>query len=239
MTKLVLFDFNGVLANTEELGYETLSTMLATRNIHYEREDYVEMLSGITYEEFCTNLRENHPELDDGFFASFMVATKKNEDEHMRAIDGVKELLQKLKDHNIPFAVCSNSGAENLLYKLKKIGLFDDFSPHIYSRHHVENPKPAPDIYELAARDRGIAPKDCMVVEDSVTGVTAGSAARMSVVGFVGEAHREDHEAEYLTAAGAQMIALNHDQTWDHIANFCGLSPILSIPVDHDTPVQM
>lgn len=220
--RLVLFDCDGVLINTEEIGYKLVSDMLAQHNVYYSREAYVEMLSGITYEEFHAKLRREHPELPPSFQHDLRTRMKELEETQMKAIDGVKEMLQTLKDNDIPFAVCSNSGAENLIYKLKKTGLFEYFTPHIYSRHHVDNPKPAPDMYLLAAKDRGFKPEDCIVVEDTVTGTTAGVAAGMTVIGFVGEAHREDHEADMLVNAGAKMIALNPQQVWEHIADMSG-----------------
>ena len=145
-------------------------------------------------------------------------------------------MLQNLKANNIAFAVCSNSAADNLRHKLKKAGLFDDFVPYIYSKHDVENAKPAPDMYLLAAKNRGIDPKDCLVVEDSITGTMAGVAAGMNVIGFVGEAHRDDGEADLLAKAGAKMIALGHEQTWDHVAAFAGIDPAAVPPVPGNQP---
>ncbi len=225
MTKLVLFDCDGVLINTEELGYHILNDMLAREGISYTREAYVEMLSGITLENFYDYLRKTHPDLPENFERDLQARILASQEADMKVIEGVRALLQKLKDNNIPFAVCSNSGAESLLRKLKKVGLYDDFVPHIYSKDHVDNPKPAPDIYEHAAQIRRIKPEDCIVVEDTMTGVRAGVAAGMNVIGFVGESHRDDSEAEMLTSAGAAMIALSPAQIWEHIADFAGLTP--------------
>lgn len=228
--KAVLFDCDGVLINTEEIGYHVLSAMLRREGINYSRAEYVELLSGVTYKQFMQNLRrdyaarngyELHPDFEEEMNTRFRQA----EETQMQVIEGIKALLQKLRAHNIPFAVCSNSGAENLIYKLKKAGLFEDFVPYIYSRDHVENSKPAPDMYLQAARIFGADPKDCLVVEDSITGTMAGVAAGMNVIGFIGEAHRDDCEADMLQLAGAKMIALGADDLWDHIARFNGLSP--------------
>jgi len=223
MTKMVLFDFDGVLANTEEIGYRVMSEMLAEQGIHYTREAYVEMLSGITYEAFHKKLRELHPDLPESFRAELHERLREASDSQIQVIDGVKELLKNLRDNNIPYAVCSNSGSESLLHKLHKTGLFEDFVPNIYSRHHVENAKPAPDMYLLAARKQGVAPKDCIVVEDSMTGTMAGVAAGMNVIGFVGEAHRESFEAQLLERAGAKMIGMSMAEVWDHISRFAGV----------------
>ncbi len=228
--KLVLFDCDGVLINSEEVGYNILSDMLARIGLVYTREEYVELLSGVAYEQFLENLRADHLErmgapLPEGFEAELQEKVHEAEKQQLKAIDGVKQLLKNLRDNNIPYAVCSNSGADNLLYKLKKTGLYDDFVPYIFSRSHVDNPKPAPDIYEHAAKIFGVDPKDCLVVEDSMTGTMAGVAAGMNVIGFVGEAHRDDSEADLLVRAGAKMIALSPQQVWEHVADATGANP--------------
>lgn len=220
---MVLFDCDGVLVNTEEIGYRIMSDMLAQQNIHYTREVYVEMLSGITYEQFHQKLRELHPQLPEGFRAELHDRLKEASETQMQVIEGARELLQNLKDHNIPFAVCSNSGMESLIAKLKRAELFDFFVPYIYSRHHVDHPKPAPDMYLMAAKNRGIDPKNCIVVEDSMTGAMAGVAAGMTVIGFVGESHRQDFEAQLLERVGAKLIGHNMPDVWDHIARFAGV----------------
>lgn len=221
----VLFDCDGVLINTEEIGYTLLSKEFATYGIQYSRESFVEMLSGVTYKKFQENVKARHPELPGDFFEDFSLKMKAVQETQMKAIDGVKALLQNLKNANIPFAVCSNSSADGLLYKLKHTGLFDYFVPHIYSRDHVDTPKPAPDMFQLAARVFNVEPKDCLVVEDSITGAMAGVAADMKVIGFVGESHRDDTEAALLLKAGAKMIALNTQQVWEHITDQAKIKP--------------
>lgn len=227
MAKLVLFDCDGVLINTEEVGYKVLCDMLAAQNISYTRIDYVKMLSGITYSEFHEKLRAAHPELPANFRDELDARMKEAMKTQMTVIDGIKELLDRLKMENIPFTICSNSGAESLIGKLRhsQVDLLDKFVYQIYSRHHVENAKPAPDMYKLAAQTLGVAPEDCIVVEDSITGTMAGVAAGMKVIGFVGESHRDAEEVDLLVNAGAKMIALNAQQIWEHISDFAGLTP--------------
>lgn len=224
MVKLVLFDCDGVLLNTEEVGYRIMNDMLAEHDVTLSREEFVQMVADTGYERFHDRLQEKHRHIPADFRQTLVQRLKEALDTEVRVIEGVKELLQNLKAHNIPFAVCSNSGAENLLLKLHKTGLFEHFVPHIYSRHHVENKKPAPDIYLLAAKNRGIDPKDCLVVDDSMTGTTAGARAGMTVIGFMGEPHRDSGEADYLLKAGARLIALSMEQVWEHIAHTAGLS---------------
>jgi len=69
---------------------------------------------------------------------------------------------------------------------LGKTGLFDRFDGRIFSVDEVAHGKPAPDIFLLAAQRMDASPERCAVIEDSVSGVTAGLAAGMTVFGFAG-----------------------------------------------------
>ena len=76
----------------------------------------------------------------------------------------------------------------------------------MFSGDEVPHPKPAPDVYLQAARVLGMAPQHCLVIEDSVTGVTAARAAGMRVLGFLGGSHiRADH-ADMLARAGVLKV---------------------------------
>jgi HAD superfamily hydrolase (TIGR01509 family) len=216
--KLVLFDCDGVLINTEEIGYRLVHGMLAEQGLRYTREEYVGMLLGITYkqfldkivEEFRTRLDREPP---DGFAEEISYRLRHVQDTQMRALDGVVQMLQGLKRAGVPFAVASNSTREGLERKLRQTGLYDYFLPHIYCKDDVEHPKPAPDLYLHAAADMGgFLPHECVVVEDSVTGAMAGIAAGMEVIGFIGEAHRVDTEADYLLAAGVSEVVHGADR---------------------------
>ena len=103
----------------------------------------------------------------------------------------------------LPKAVASSSTREGLERKLRQVGLWDYFAPHVYSADHVTHAKPAPDLFLHAAAALGIAPADCLVIEDSVNGVLAARAAGMRCWGFLGGGHAHDGLAARLTEAGA------------------------------------
>jgi beta-phosphoglucomutase-like phosphatase (HAD superfamily) len=80
------------------------------------------------------------------------------------------------------------------------------FGDRVFCADAVPNPKPAPDVYLAAALGLGLAPSACLVVEDSVTGVTAATAAGMTVLGFIGGGHASDAQIDALHAAGARSV---------------------------------
>lgn len=101
-------------------------------------------------------------------------------------IVGAREALEQIA---LPVAIVSNSSYEWIEAALARAGLTSRVGSAIFSADGLARPKPAPDIYLTAAKKLRVAPARCLVVEDSVSGVTAARAAGMSVLGFVGGSH--------------------------------------------------
>lgn len=116
---------------------------------------------------------------------------------------GTLEVYQSL---GLPVAVVSNSRRYRLNRCVERAGALMFFGQHVYSAEVVGRPKPAPDAYLYAARRLGFEPCDCLVVEDSVTGVQAARAAGMRVAGFLGGSHIEAGHASKLRAAGVHAL---------------------------------
>jgi HAD superfamily hydrolase (TIGR01509 family) len=116
-------------------------------------------------------------------------------------IKGIKEVLEQLET---PICVASGSTPERLKHTLEITDLYKFFnSENIFSSIYVKNGKPAPDIFLHAAQKMGVAPKDCIVIEDSFNGVKAGKAANMTVLGFFGGSHCYEGYEKRLKESGA------------------------------------
>jgi beta-phosphoglucomutase-like phosphatase (HAD superfamily) len=105
--------------------------------------------------------------------------------------------------------VASSGTAAGIAAKLHKTGLWEFFSPHIYSADDVTHAKPAPDLFLHAARHLGVPPARCLVLEDSVNGIRAADAAGMTAWGFAGGRHMDAGAIASLMAAGASRIVSN------------------------------
>lgn len=101
---------------------------------------------------------------------------------HASLVPGVRGFIQR--HAGLPMAVASNAEQANVDFVLDLAGL-RHFFRIVASGHDVARPKPAPDIYLQTAQMLGVAPADCVVFEDSVTGVAAAHAAGMRVVGVL------------------------------------------------------
>nr|WP_249798633.1 MULTISPECIES: HAD family phosphatase [Caballeronia] len=118
-------------------------------------------------------------------------------------VPGIAEALAA-----VPFtkACASNSFSTYVDAVLQRTGLLRFFGERRFCSDMVANPKPAPDVYLAAARAMRIDPLRCLVVEDSVTGVTAARAAGMAVLGFIGGGHATEGQIGALEKAGAQAV---------------------------------
>jgi HAD superfamily hydrolase (TIGR01509 family) len=105
-----------------------------------------------------------------------------------------------------PKCVASASPLERICLSLETTGLLRHFEGSLFSASDVARGKPAPDLFLRAAALTGIAPRDCIVVEDSPAGISAAKAARMTPIGFVGGAHATPALATMLMAAGARTV---------------------------------
>ena len=100
----------------------------------------------------------------------------------LQPIPGAREALCAVRAAGLAMAICSNSSRGELRMKLEHLGFAGFFGRHVFSFEDVTRPKPAPDLYLAAAAACGLAPVDCLVVEDSAPGVAAGLAAGCRVV---------------------------------------------------------
>jgi len=103
--------------------------------------------------------------------------------------------------------VASSSSLDRIRASLHIAGLLRFFGPRLFSASDVPRGKPAPDLFRRAARELKVDPADCIVVEDSVAGVSAAKAAGMRPIGFVGRSVEEEGQlAQNLMAAGARAV---------------------------------
>ena len=211
MKKFVIFDCDGVLVNTEEIYAVAEGELLAEYGMSYTPEQRAKLLVGISHGAHMKRIEDDFRalhgrELPADFWDRLAARDSELKALHLKATAGACELLRELKEAGIPVAVASNSEAAWLDENLKLTGLHGFFAPHIYSREDVAHSKPAPDIYLFAAARLGGDPADGIVVEDSATGIRAGAAAGMHVIGFTG-GYKFPVDEFNLRAAGAHETA--------------------------------
>lgn len=118
-------------------------------------------------------------------------------------VDGIDAALAEIA---LTTACASNSYRAYVEAALARTGLTRFFGDRLFCADAVARPKPAPDVYLAAARTLGVAPAQCLVVEDSATGITAAAAAGMTVLGFVGGGHASAAQIDALRGIGARHV---------------------------------
>jgi HAD superfamily hydrolase (TIGR01509 family) len=123
----------------------------------------------------------------------------------LRAVPGVRAAAEELRRRGHAMAVASQSPLARVKMSLDVTGFGGWFGEHVYVTSMVPRPKPAPDIYLLAARRLGVEPVDCLVIEDSPVGAGAARGAGFRVIGYVPDAAPDDLLAA-MQASGARVI---------------------------------
>ncbi|MFY7760924.1 HAD family hydrolase [Aquidulcibacter sp.] len=202
--KLVIFDCDGVLVDSESIANEVGAAWISELGWQMDAAEararflglsdaamfaVIEQRIGraITAEEIA----QNHERITARFEAE------------LQAIPSVALVLADLAARAIPMAVASSGERTKIFANLAKVGLLGYFGDQISSATEVAEAKPSPDVYLLAARKAGYAPCDCLAIEDSPNGVLAAVRAGMYVIGFARET-----PASALVDAGAHRIAL-------------------------------
>jgi len=218
MIEAIIFDCDGVLVNSEELGIEVERRWLASIGLHYEQEEFAARFLGLTDVDFMEAIgsdrrRRMGLDLPPDFFAGLNREKLDVFRRKLCAIEGVGSFVRAL---SVPVAVASSSGMDFLVEKLEWTGLRHLFAPNIFSADQVARGKPHPDLFLHAARRIGCSPSRCVVLEDSENGVRAGVAAEMTVWGFLGG--RSDRLGMRLRQAGAAEIFADYGTVRGHYA---------------------
>jgi len=204
---LIIFDCDGVLVDSEIIAGRTLQLYLEEIGFPLIiTEDRHNQFHGLTLKKIREYLEKaaGHS-LPKNFESELRHRDKIAFRRYLRAIPGVHETVPSLLQSK---CVASSGSQDKIHHSLRITGLLEFFSPHLFSAGDpgIMRGKPAPDLFERAAKEMGFRPEQCIVVEDSVAGVEAGLAARMFTIGFTGGAHCGIGHGEKLRSAGAHEI---------------------------------
>lgn len=195
--KAVLFDMDGLMVDTESLSTEAFINSAKVQGYNMTKEETLKVL-GFT--------KANIYQFWIDYFQGTNVDGKKLVDDHYEYIENVlytvgpekmpyvEELLKYLRENNYKIAVASSSDTADIKNNLEKTKL-EKYIDEIASGAEVENGKPAPDVFLLAAERLDVDPKDCLILEDSKAGIKAGKASG-AMVFMVPDMFTVDKECE-------------------------------------------
>jgi HAD superfamily hydrolase (TIGR01509 family) len=200
---LVIFDCDGVLVDSEVISCRAHAETLNRHGYPITADQVLQRFLGVSDREARQAIEtEIGRKLPEDFEAEVKAATLKFYAGDLRAIPHAGDAIAAIA---LPKCVASSGTPEKIHHGLTCAGLFDILAPHIFSAGQVKRGKPAPDLFLFAAEQMKVAPSQCIVIEDSVPGVTGARAAGMTVLGFHGGSHCGPGHAEMLRIAGAAM----------------------------------
>jgi beta-phosphoglucomutase len=180
----VVFDLDGVLADTIELHYQSWQRVADEIGLPFDRASYEQIL-GRNREDSVDYLLAGRPvspaeradmlKCKNDYYLELLTDMQPGD-----LLPGVRDILKDLKDRNIPIAIGSSS--KNAEIVLEKLGIRHCFQ-QVADGTSVENPKPHPEVFLKAASLLDVPPDRCLVVEDAAAGVDAALAAGMKVLG--------------------------------------------------------
>jgi HAD superfamily hydrolase (TIGR01509 family) len=202
--KLVIFDCDGVLLDSEKIGNRVEMEALKTLNINIDNENYQKRFAGVTTKNaFETIAHEAGINLSPKFLATVEKKIIKTLEKEVKIIPYVFKALRQIK---ISKAVASNSHFARLSKFLRSKNLTHFFDGYIFSADMVKHPKPAPDLYQYVAKKMLVLPRECLVIEDSVVGIQAAYQAGMKALGFINSQYSTLENQEDLLKAGALQV---------------------------------
>jgi HAD superfamily hydrolase (TIGR01509 family) len=182
---LVIFDCDGVLVDSEIITNRVFADMLGELGLGFTLEDVFDRFVGRSMAQCCeiiTGLlqRPVPPE----FVAEYHRRCNAALAAGLTTVDGVEGCLDLLDAHGTPYCVASNGTPKKMQTTLGLTGLAARLEGRRFSVAQVARGKPAPDLFLHAAAHFDVTPADCVVIEDTPTGVAAGIAAGMTVFGY-------------------------------------------------------
>ncbi len=205
---LIIFDCDGTLTDSEVLNNQALLEVLYEDGFTHYTLDYAfhhwvgTTVSNVMLAIQMETGRMPSPDTVQKFVSR--VAHKQKTE--LKAVEGADDVIAAAA-RKYKVCVASNGERSNVLESLSLTGLKKHFvDDHVFTKIQVKNPKPHPDLFLFAANQMGAAPENCVVIEDSATGVRAGVAAGITTFGFTGASHDPVKQAEILKSAGAAGV---------------------------------
>ncbi|OIR21894.1 MAG: hypothetical protein BET99_05525 [Marine Group III euryarchaeote CG-Epi2] len=203
-TKCILFDCDGTLVDSENITNRVVANMAGELGISMTLREAQIKFGGKTLDAVIYGMKEmSGKDIPADWLPRLVKEVSKAYETDLQPMEGIKKLLDSI---DIPICVASNGEPRHVKGSLTLTGLNGYFNENVFTASEVKKPKPAPDLFLYAAKKMGFKPKDCVVIEDSIPGVTAATNANIKVYGLV-----KLCSAEQLEKAGAIPFKTMHE----------------------------
>lgn len=213
--KLIIFDCDGVLVDTEPLANRRLSSWLTEAGFPVSYEECRRQFVGRSLVSVQKEIEATGVSLGPDFVERWYRELPSLFAGGVQAIPHIETFIGAVKAAGIACCVASSARVDKMHMTLGQTGLLPHFREVLFSATMVERGKPFPDLFLHAAGQMGFDPADCVVIEDSVAGAQAGASAGMRVFAYHGDPHAD---RDGLVAAGGVLF--------DDMRHLAGLIPI-------------
>ena len=191
--KCVIFDCDGVLIDSELISCQILVDMANDHGANIDIDYGMKHFKG-SYMKACIDkiLTLITKPLKDDFEKEYRLKSFDAFKKEIQPIKGVKRVLDTI---NVPFCVASSGPENKIRLNLEITGLLPYFEDNIFSCYTIKKWKPKPDVFLWAAKEMGFKPSECLVVEDSLSGVKAAKNGGFDVFGYTEHDHKNELES--------------------------------------------
>ena len=219
MIKNIIFDFDGVLVDSEILVAKAFAKYMKTFGISIDDKEFANSAGKKTVEVIASLSEKYSIKNPQKFFDDIMDIASNIYKNELTIVNGVDEFLDEI---SLNLFIGSNSIKKRIIDGLNKVKLNKYFKPNqVYSFDLVDNPKPHPDVYLKAIEDNQLKKHETIIIEDSVVGVKAGCSADVRVIGLTAGGHwHENRDEKDLLEAGAIDVTNNYKKIKNIIESY-------------------
>ena len=211
MIKNIIFDFDGVLVDSEILAAKAFSRYMIRFGVDISEKEFANFAGNKTVN--VVEILSKKYSINDKkkFYNDIMNIASNIYKNELTIINGAYNFINNKK---LNIFIGSNSTKNRIIDGLQKVKLDKFFKPEqVYSFDLVKNPKPYPDIYLKVIKDNNLNKDETIIIEDSVIGIKAAVNAGVKVIGFTAGGHwHENRDEKELLAAGAIFVTNDYNK---------------------------
>lgn len=222
--KLIIFDCDGVLVDSEIIANRISAEVLSQLGYPLSTEDSIRKLTGMNFKAFQALIfEETGLQLPDNLYELRINTLIDALEQELKPL--IFDVLNCTIWNRLSRCIASNNQKERVLKSLA-ITQQDHFfqEHHVFTAAQVERGKPFPDLFLYAADSMGVRPEDCLVVEDSAVGIAAALDAKMPVIGFLGGTHTAYDWYQHKIQSFKIPLAFNAQELRNYIHRFATAS---------------
>ena len=213
MIKNIIFDFDGVLVDSEILVAKAFAKYMQNFGIDIDEKEFASFAGKKTVQVIEILSKKYSIKDQEKFFTDIMEIASNIYKKELTTVKGAYDFVSNLKFNMF---IGSNSMKERIIDGLQRVKLDKYFKPEqVYSFDLVDNPKPDPDVYLKTLEDNNLTKTETIIIEDSAVGVMAGVAANVKVIGLTAGGHwHEKRDEKELLEAGAFAVTNDYKKVF-------------------------